>query len=68
MVEQGDRAIALFVVQRTDCEVFTACADLDPAFALALDRAADAGVEVLIYACQIEPEAVRITRRIPWRQ
>jgi sugar fermentation stimulation protein A len=68
MVAQGDRAVALFVVQRTDCEVFTACADLDPAFAFALDRAADAGVEVLVYACEIEPEAVRITRRIPWRR
>jgi sugar fermentation stimulation protein A len=68
MVAQGDRAVALFVVQRTDCEVFTACADLDPAFALALDSAADAGVEVLVYACEIEPEAVRITRRIPWRR
>lgn len=67
MVAQGDRAVVLFVVQRTDCDVFSACRELDPAFASALDHAADAGVEVLVYACDISPEAVAITHRIPWR-
>lgn len=67
MVAAGDRAVALFVVQRTDCERFSACAELDPTFANALDRAADAGVEVLAYACDIDERAVRIARRIPWR-
>jgi sugar fermentation stimulation protein A len=66
MVAAGDRAVALFVVQRTDCETFSACAELDPAFAAGLDRAADAGVEVLVYACEITTEAVRIMRRVEW--
>jgi sugar fermentation stimulation protein A len=66
MVAQGDRAVALFVVQRTDCNSFSACADLDPAFARGLDRAIDAGVEVLVYACEVSTQGVRITRRIPW--
>ena len=66
MVAAGDRAAVLFVVQRTDCEAFTACRELDPAFAEGLDRAADAGVEVLVYACDMSPDAVRIARRIPW--
>ncbi|MFP5449844.1 MAG: DNA/RNA nuclease SfsA, partial [Alphaproteobacteria bacterium] len=30
MVAEGDRAVALFVVQRTDCDAFSACHDLDP--------------------------------------
>jgi sugar fermentation stimulation protein A len=67
MAAQGDRAVALFIVQRTDCDAFSACADLDPAFAKALDRAAAAGVEVLCYRCDISPTEVRISRRIPWR-
>jgi sugar fermentation stimulation protein A len=66
MVAQGDRAVALFVVQRTDCDAFRACADLDPAFARGLDAAADAGVEVLVYACDLSTEGVRITHSIPW--
>jgi sugar fermentation stimulation protein A len=66
MVAAGDRAVALFVVQRTDCEAFAACHELDPAFGLGLDRAADAGVEVLVYACDVTVAGVRIARPIPW--
>ena len=68
MVAEGDRAVALFVVQRTDCEEFSACYDLDPAFAHGLDRAADAGVEVLIYACDVSVEKISIARRIGWKR
>jgi sugar fermentation stimulation protein A len=68
MVAAGDRAAAFFVVQRTDCTAFSACADLDPAFAAGLDQAADAGVEVFAYACDMDSTAIRIGRRIPWRR
>ena len=64
-VAAGDRAVALFVVQRTDCENFKACEDLDPAFARGLTQAARAGVEVLVYACDVTTQGVRIARRIP---
>jgi sugar fermentation stimulation protein A len=67
MVAAGDRAVALFVVQRTDCERFTACRELDLAFAAGLDHAAEAGVEVLVYACEVTTNAVAVGRRIPWR-
>jgi sugar fermentation stimulation protein A len=66
MVEQGDRAVVLFVVQREDCATFRACADLDPAFARALDRAADAGVEVLVYRCEMGADTIRSSRRLAW--
>jgi sugar fermentation stimulation protein A len=65
-VREGHRAVALFVVQREDCDSFKACADLDPAFAAGLERAADAGVEVLVYACAMSTGQVRMTRRIAW--
>jgi sugar fermentation stimulation protein A len=65
-VAQGDRAVVLFVVQREDCDAFSACADLDPAFAHALGRAADAGVEVLVYACEMGIDAIRLSRRMRW--
>jgi len=64
----GSRAVVLFVVQRTDCDAFAACHDLDPAFALGLARAADAGVEVLVYACDIGLDGVTISHRLPWRR
>ncbi|MDO8408709.1 MAG: DNA/RNA nuclease SfsA [Phenylobacterium sp.] len=66
MAAQGDRAVALFVVQRTDCDAFAACHDLDPAFARGLEAAAEAGVEVLVYGCDLSPERVSIGGQMPW--
>jgi sugar fermentation stimulation protein A len=63
---RGARAVQLFVIQRTDCHRFAACADLDPVYAAALTAAAKGGVEVLCYACDISPSHIRITRRVPW--
>ncbi|CAN7352973.1 DNA/RNA nuclease SfsA [Phenylobacterium sp. LjRoot225] len=60
----GDRAVVLFVVQRSDCDRFALARDLDPAFAAALDRVRDEGVEVLVYACEMSPEAVTLRRPI----
>jgi sugar fermentation stimulation protein A len=67
MVAAGDRAVVFFVIQRTDCEQFTACRELDQTFAAALDHAADLGVEVLCYDCDLSTTAIRLNRRIPWR-
>ncbi len=68
MVRAGDRAVALFVVQRTDCHAFSACHELDPAFANALEQVADAGVEVLVYGCEMSPAAIRVTRSMTWKR
>jgi len=65
-VALGRRAVQLFVVQRTDCDRFAACADLDPAYARGLENAAAAGVEVLCYACDISAAEIRVARRLPW--
>ena len=66
MVEAGERAVMLFVIQRTDCDAFSACFDLDPAYAKGLDEAAANGVEVLAYTCAISPQGVRMAQRVPW--
>ena len=66
-VEAGDRAVALFVVQRQDCAAFAACHDLDPEFSETLGLAAEAGVEVLIHQCSITVETITLTERLPWR-
>ena len=66
MVEAGERAVMLFVIQRTDCDAFSACHDLDPAYAKGLTEAAARGVEVVAYSCEITPRAVRIAGQVPW--
>ena len=66
MVEAGDRAVMLFVIQRTDCNAFSACSELDPAYAAGLTAAAAAGVEVLAYACEISIGGIGIAAPVPW--
>jgi sugar fermentation stimulation protein A len=70
LVAAGDRAVVLFVVQRTDCRSVSIAEDLDPAFAAELARAVAAGVEVLTYGCEISPASIRLARRLegpaPW--
>ncbi len=55
---QGDRAVMLFIVQRGDCQSFSPAADLDPAYAEALQTAVAAGVETMCYDCDITTEEV----------
>jgi len=66
MARAGDRAVVLFVVQRTDCDHFEACGELDPVFARTLGEVAQDGVEVLVYACDIDERRVVLKTRIPW--
>lgn len=65
MVEAGHRAAMLYVVQRGDCDRLTVAADIDPAYARALERAIARGVEVYAYACAVTRRAVAVDRRLP---
>ncbi|HEX8569113.1 MAG TPA: DNA/RNA nuclease SfsA [Caulobacteraceae bacterium] len=66
LVENGERAVILFLVQRA-CSRFATAADLDPAYASGLLKAAETGVEVLCYRCEVSPQGVRVTDQVPWR-
>ncbi len=68
MVRQGDDATVLFVIQRTDCNAFSAASDLDPAFSTSLERAADIGVNVLCYACDLSVSGVQVSHPVEWRR
>ena len=60
MVAEGHRAVMFYLVQRPDCDRFAIARDLDPTYAEGLKAAQSAGVEVLIYGCQVTPEHVVI--------
>jgi sugar fermentation stimulation protein A len=63
-VRTGDRAVVLFVVQRSDCNHCSVAADLDPAFAQALDLAMETGVEVLTYGCRLTLDDMALDKRL----
>ncbi|QDH72646.1 DNA/RNA nuclease SfsA [Brevundimonas sp. M20] len=67
VVDAGDRAIMLFIVQRMDCAAFSTADDIDKAYGPALREAASHGVEVLCYSCHLTPEAIQLDRALPWR-
>ncbi len=62
---QGRRAVLFYLVQRTDCSTVTVAADLDPAYARALQDAAASGVEILAYGTHISPLSVEIGKKLP---
>ncbi len=68
MVDAGHRAIMVYLIQRSDCERFALCRDLDPAYSAAFDRARAAGVEAFAIRCQIRNDSITPDRVIPFDQ
>jgi sugar fermentation stimulation protein A len=66
-VRQGDRAVLLFLANRTHGHFVRACHERDPAYASALVQAARAGVEIIAYRTRIEPPSVCIGEALPVR-
>ncbi|MFP7675426.1 DNA/RNA nuclease SfsA [Marivita sp. S0852] len=64
MVNQGHRAVMLYLVQRTDCAHMTLASDIDARYAQAWHAATLAGVETLALDCQITPESVSLGKPI----
>jgi len=64
-VEQGDRAVVVFVVQRDDATGFAPHDEADPAFGEVLRQAAQAGVGVYAWRCRVGREEIRLMDAIP---
>ena len=61
----GARAVMVYVVQRADCESFRIATDIDPTYHKALIDAMAHGVEAICYSCNVSPEAIELTGRLP---
>jgi sugar fermentation stimulation protein len=64
LAREGVRSVLLYCVNLTGIESVRPAQEIDPAYALALKDAMDAGVEVLAYGVQLDPQEVRIDRRL----
>jgi sugar fermentation stimulation protein A len=67
MVAQGHRAVLLFCVQHTGIQSVRAAAHIDAVYATTLQAAMAAGVEVIAYAAEINPEqnVIELARALP---
>ena len=64
-VAAGDRAMVLYLVNRSDGQHFDVARDIDPAYGAAFDAAHAAGVEALALGVQIDPTGIRATGPLP---
>mmetsp|Transcript_14437 Transcript_14437/g.31267 ORF Transcript_14437/g.31267 Transcript_14437/m.31267 type:complete len:347 (+) Transcript_14437:76-1116(+) len=57
MVQSGQEAICVFVIQRGDCSWFAPCWEKDPQYARLLGQAVEAGVKVVAMCCSLDMPA-----------
>jgi sugar fermentation stimulation protein A len=65
MVKNGHRAVALFLIQRSDATKLALARDIDAGYGEAFDAARAAGVETLAYRCRLSREEIVIEKRVP---
>ena len=63
--ESGMRAVMFYVIQRSDISVFGLAYDVDLAYAEALKKAVDCGVEVFAYQAEVKPEGIKLVKELP---
>lgn len=64
MAQSGARAVMLFLMQRNDCYRFAVAGDIDPHYAARFEAAIAAGVQVLVYQCDMSPEKIVVSGRV----
>lgn len=63
--KEGYRTIIFFVIQMKDIQYFVANERTHPLFAMSLELAFKAGVEIYGYDCQVKPEEIRLNKQVP---
>jgi len=61
----GIRAVMLYIVQRTDVDIFAPAIEIDPEYAKVLKQAVNAGVEVIVLQVEVTPEGIYIKKKLP---
>lgn len=64
--EQGKRAVMVYVIQRSDVEIFSPAFDIDPEYAEALQRAQEKGVEIIPVRANVSPEEIVLKEVMPF--
>lgn len=64
-VNKGNRAVMLYVIQRSDGQGFRPAWEVDPDYVRGLEKAVANGVEVLAYRTDASLEQVTVVERVP---
>jgi sugar fermentation stimulation protein A len=63
---EGIRACIFFLVQRMDADQFSPASHIDSNYSDALQLAAEAGVMVLVYQADVNPDGINVVRPLPY--
>ncbi|MDD2380992.1 MAG: DNA/RNA nuclease SfsA [Mariniphaga sp.] len=63
--KRGMRAVMLYVVQRSDVDVFAPAEEIDPEYAALLREVVSKGVEVIVMQAKVTPHSIEFVRRLP---
>ena len=64
IARDGHRAVMVYVIQRSDGEIFRPAKYIDPDYAACLAYAIDNGVEVLPYGTRVTPDSITLTSKV----
>jgi sugar fermentation stimulation protein A len=65
VVAGGARAVQLYIIQIPSADRFAVAREIDPAYAIAFDRARARGVEMLAWRCAVTVEGIEIAAPVP---
>jgi sugar fermentation stimulation protein A len=63
--KNGMRAVMLYIVQRSDVEIFAPAVEIDPAYAKALKEAVKSGVEIIVMQAKVTPREIVLFKKLP---
>ncbi len=65
LMSDGFRCVLLFLVQRTDAEIFKPADDVDPVYGRQLRAAVSRGLEILVYDVRFDPDGIVLNNPLP---
>lgn len=63
---KGIRAVMLYIIQRSDVEIFAPASEIDPDYTKALKAAIKAGVEIIPMQVKVSPEKIVLVKKLPF--
>ncbi|MBR8536134.1 DNA/RNA nuclease SfsA [Carboxylicivirga sediminis] len=64
--KEGIRAVMLYIIQRSDVEIFAPAHEIDPDYAYTLKHAYNAGVEIIPIRVKVNPNEIKIEKELPF--
>lgn len=63
---RGIRAVMLYIIQRSDVEIFSPAAEIDSEYARILKEALQAGVEIIPMQVKVTPDSIELVKMLPF--